>query len=830
MRNHIRYRLIFALCACFLGVSFFVPSRAGIGRLYAESGKEEEALFVAQKAMEDGFYDVALSLLERFLKNYPSSPKASQAELSIGQCYFYQNRFLDALNKFEWLGNQPEAHTIKDAIVYWIAEVHFRGNNFSKAAEYYKEIISDFPKSNYLASAYYSLGWCLFQQQQYKEALEYFRTVEQKFPKEAQFQDTFFKIVECLYNLKDYAGVKEKINASLKLYSKDPARLQYLYFYLGEAEYYLNNFAESIEEYSKASSKGADDRVRALSELGLGWAYLKLKQYPKAQAAFQGVHGESLEKKSVDVLLLGKAIVSFETGGFNQARQAYEELARLTEDPVVLIQAYLGEADSLYNLGQYSQAKDLYTLALNKIPPAISGEITDKLHYGLAWTLFKEGEFKEAIKEFRKIVTQSEDKIVKVSALCQIGDAYQDSGDYDKARETYDTILREYPDSLYSDYVQYQLGITLLKESDYDAAILSFLALKRNFPSSKLLDDASYALGLAYFQKQDYNSSRQVFERFQGDFKDSSLLSNAMYLWGSSLYNLGKYTEAIDVFKNILRVFTQDTELCQKAEYEIADCYYQMGDEKEAMARFKTLRTKYPDSALSAEIMWWLGEYYYRHNDLTLAGRYFYSLIQDFPRSSLILDAYYILGSIYEQQSKYPEAKDSFRKVMQSGKTELSGQAAVAVADIYLKEGNFDSALTSYQDTLKEHPNLASLIYPKIADLFFRTKKYDEAIAFYRKSLEAAGARNASDLQFKIGESRQAQGKADEAVEEYLKVTYLYPESTDLVVKSLLRVAAIYEGRGNAREAAALYKKITAMDVPESKYARERLEELKTAQ
>jgi predicted negative regulator of RcsB-dependent stress response len=57
--------------------------------LYAQEGasKEEEAFYVAQKAFEDGFCDVSLSLLERFQAAYPASQKTAQADLLIGQCY-----------------------------------------------------------------------------------------------------------------------------------------------------------------------------------------------------------------------------------------------------------------------------------------------------------------------------------------------------------------------------------------------------------------------------------------------------------------------------------------------------------------------------------------------------------------------------------------------------------------------------------------------------------------------------------------------------------------------------------------------------------------------
>ncbi len=98
--------------------------------------KEEESLFVAKKAFDDGFYDVSLGLLLRFQNNYPDSDKLPEVNLLIGRCYFHQNRFLDALAKFEELLNQPKATSIKDAVLYWIAEVHFKGNVYDKAAGY----------------------------------------------------------------------------------------------------------------------------------------------------------------------------------------------------------------------------------------------------------------------------------------------------------------------------------------------------------------------------------------------------------------------------------------------------------------------------------------------------------------------------------------------------------------------------------------------------------------------------------------------------------------------------------------------------------------------
>ncbi|MCM8789770.1 MAG: tetratricopeptide repeat protein, partial [Candidatus Omnitrophica bacterium] len=330
---------------------------------------------------------------------------------------------------------------------------------------------------------------------------------------------------------------------------------------------------------------------------------------------------------------------------------------------------------------------------------------------------------------------------------------------------------------------------------------------------------------LSYFPRQDYSSSIEIFRKFQTDFADSTLKVQSIYLLGSSLFNLGRYGEAIEVFKDILRMPGADAELAQKAEYEIADCLFQMGNEKEAVERFKALRSKYPDSSLTAEIIWWLGEYYYRRNDLVFARRYFLSLIRDFPKSNLVADAYYILGSSFEEESRYDEAIDNFKKVIEMGKSDLAAQARMGIAGIYAKQDKYGLAFDMYQAALKEYPYLAALILPKIAELYYSLSKFDEAIDYYRKALDVVPIRQMPSIQFRLAEVFQAQNlDMKKTIEEYLKVTYLYSDNPQLAVKALLRVAQIYEDSGEFKEAERIYEKIISMNVEEGKFAQERID------
>ena len=74
--------------------------------------KQEDTYYVAVKSFQDGFYDVALTLFDRFLKNYVDSDKRFEALVYMGACYFYQEKYLRALEQFEMLLKMSGAEVV----------------------------------------------------------------------------------------------------------------------------------------------------------------------------------------------------------------------------------------------------------------------------------------------------------------------------------------------------------------------------------------------------------------------------------------------------------------------------------------------------------------------------------------------------------------------------------------------------------------------------------------------------------------------------------------------------------------------------------------------
>lgn len=790
---------------------------------------EEEDFYVAAKAFEDGFYSLSLDTFQRFIKRYPDTEHLAQAQFFIGRCFYYQGKYLDSLSQFQSLLPNPKASRFHDAVLYWIAEVHFKGKDYSKANIFYQRIISEYPDSQFLSSAYYSAGLCLFELEKFNEAVISFRKLVEVFPKHQLISAAIFKIGESLYRDGKYDEAERVFRKFIGDFPKS-TKIPEATFFLAEISYYGSDYSQALNFYHKVLELLANNKIleaenlKNLAHTGIGWSYLKLNKIDEAQKEF-------FNTSESDAILLGRAAVEVNQKQMDGALSSYNRLIdRFPQSPHVL-EAFLGKADVLYNLNFFEEAARVYKEAISKFAQLKNyKEFESKVHYGLAWSLLKSGHFSEALKEFEKIARISNDEIIKISALCQMADTYQETKEFRKAIETYDKILSDYPDSLYSDYVQFQIAVTFYKSDRLDAAMIGFKAFLDHFPKSNLKSRAEYYLGLIYFQQANYQAAVDQLNAFSSANKDDALRQDASYLLASSFYNLGQFKQALSGFERVLRENAKkDEKLAEAAEYEIANCLYKLGRDKDAMQRFQVFLRKHPDSKICADILYWIGEYYMSKDNFEIARRYFRKLISDYPQYELADSALYNIATTYLEPERFRAALKAFEQVRGSSNVELSFNAALSMVDIYIAKNEFPEALRIYDELLKEakYEPYRTLILTKKGDLFKILRDYPQALSCYREALSGLADKNSAlEVLFKIAEVEEEKGNLDTALENYLKVSYLATSDADqdLSKRALLRSARICEAENNWKEAKKIYLKLKDSNFPESKFALDRLE------
>jgi TolA-binding protein len=793
---------------------------------FAIESNEEDDFYVAAKAFEDGFYDLSLGTFEHFIKRYPNSSHLAQVQFYIGRCLFYKGNYLNALNQLQALLTDPRATSFKDALLYWIGEVHFKGADFNKAAGYYRQIINDYPASAIAPSAYYSLGKCQFELEKFDEAISTFSQLIDKFPKHKLSPDAAFEVSESLFRDKRYSRSQESFEKFINDFPQSERNPQAIYF-LAEIAYYNFDYNQALNLYRKALSQlerkpqqKTDEQLKNLVIAGMGWTYLKQGKNEEAYRIFSTA-------KETDAVLLGIAAIKFMNNDLDSSITAYNRLVTNFPQSSFLIEALLGKAETLYKLADFDEAVKLYKdIILRFSKNSKFEEFENKVYYGLAWAYLKSGQFQEAIKEFEKIAKTSSDEIIKISALCQMADTLQETGQLDRAIETYDRALKDYPTSLYSDYAQFQLGVSLYKLERLEPATLAFQAVIDNFPKTKLKGRAKYYLALIYFQQSNFKAASERLSEFINEHHDTVLRNDALYLLASSSYNLGQFKQALIIFERIFKEnFKLDEKLSQAAEYEVANCLYQLGKEKDALERFKVFLRKHPESKICADILYWIGEYYMTKRNFETSRRYFRFLINDYPDHELTEAAEYNIALTYVQSDRIRAALKAFSDCLKFKNIELSLNAAMSMVDIYSASSEFKDALNICEQLLsdKRFNKYKALILIKKADTLRAMHNYNQALAVYNQALDESGEKKDLQLLFKIAEVEEENAQLDLALKDFLKIIYLPATDPDLSKHAMLRAARICETQNKWDEAKKIYKKLKDTNVEEARYAAERL-------
>jgi TolA-binding protein len=600
-----------------------VSSSCWVNFTYAQVQDEEEVFFLARKSFEDAYYEVSIGLLERYLNNFPEGLRAGEAELLLAEALFLQNKLPKAQERLEALLDKPSAERIKDAVLYWIAEVYFKGNNFPKAAEAYRKVIDGFPNSSYTPLALYSLGWSLFEEGKFNEALDYFKLMEERYPKEPQALDASFKAVECLYSLKDYTALKERIKPLLKSFSKDKPRLAYLYFCFAESEYYLDNALQAVDLFKKAIKESSDIKMQLLSRLGLGWSYLKLKDYKKAEDEFMNISEDSLDSKGLEALLLGKADALLKQGRLREASEEFQKAVKASDDNLVKAGALMRAGDILQDLKEYGAAIDTYKGILTSYPDnqnkdyiisriasasyALSLDYFQKEDYGsslkileqlrsefkgrgslpevsylLGSSYYKIGDFNRAIECFRDVTSRSQDPLLLQKAEYAMADSFYHLGKEAEALSRFNALRSRYPGSDLTAGVIFWLGGYYYQQDEMDLAARYFLSLVEDFPKSTLVADAYYSMGLICSARGLPLDAAENFKKALG-YAGPELKSLSTFALAESLESGGSFEQALEWYIKV----SWDDKFKERAFLRIARIYEDKENFKEALRYYK---------------------------------------------------------------------------------------------------------------------------------------------------------------------------------------------------------------------------------------------------
>jgi TolA-binding protein len=135
------------------------------------------------------------------------------------------------------------------------------------------------------------------------------------------------------------------------------------------------------------------------------------------------------------------------------------------------------------------------------------------------------------------------------------------------------------------------------------------------------------------------------------------------------------YTQCIERFKNIIDKYPR-TKSGQYSQLYLADSYYHLGRNEDAIKSYQNILNKSPRGFTAAWAQLSLGYVYMNQNDSPKAIAAFDQLVIRQPESFLVPEALMQLGKCYEQTGNLGKAVDSYTRLLKTYPT--SGWATEA--------------------------------------------------------------------------------------------------------------------------------------------------------
>ncbi len=776
---------------------------------------EDQDFYVAHKAYSDGFYDAANKLFSKFITDYPKSSYLPEANVFIAKSIFYQGNYQQSMDMLSKMLDDPIYKDYRDEILYFLAQVDIKAKKYSQAREKLTQFMQLFPDSDIYWWGVYAMGFSYFQDGNKTKSLEYFKKVIDSAEDKKLKEDAFYNMASIYYDLSDYTNLREIVDNWFEILPES-SKLDYMYFYIAESNYFNKDFDTAIDYYLKALDYTQEASLKDMIYQGLGWSYLKDKNLDEAEKYFSKLLSQELKLYSLGNLYASK----------NDSEKALELFNDfLDKFPVSKLadKVNLSKAEILYNLGRINDALRIYNTILSNISNIKDPQVIETAYYGQGWCYLKQGKFKEAAEGFKNIANASDDKVVKISAQVQMAQVYQNQGNYSQAIKIYEDILVKWPNNLYGDYITLQIGISLLNMQDLDEAILTLRGFLKDFPSSGMLAEANYYLILAYYASEDWDLVSQNCELFIKQFSSSYLLKDVFLIYVDALAFKGEDKEFMKLCSRIESIFKNDKDFLEKFLIKKALAFIDLGDNDSALDILNRFLKDHPKSDALGEVTFYLAGIYYDKGDYQKAGEYYKDIIGKFTDSFYANQARYNLAQIYLDTNALDEANRLLLELSASADRNVSFKAKMMRIDIMLDSNNYQGALFLLDDMLKKKDEPRNFILFKMAQIYDLMNQYAKAIEYYRMAIKEGFAN--SEAKYLLARDLERVSNFEGAIKIYFDIVYL--ESDQYSLSSLIRLGDIYQSQKDYPQAIKIYEKIQDLDIEESKFAVEKIKELK---
>lgn len=677
------------------------------------------------------------------------SPLGQLANYQLGQSFLFLNEKQKALSALGVAKRMDFQKEIQEIAHFNYARLSYELGAHNSAISTTQDFIESFPNSEYVDDAKGMLADMLVSTKNYTQAvriLDEIKTFNEATKK--VYQKINYAWAEQLFIDADFTNSANYFNKSLR-FTPDRLKEAQAYYWLGEMEFKQENYAQSIQHYTRMMNNSAatSSRYYNYSLYNLGYAYYQQKDYGKALNYFQQYQqkssfGADREVYADNALRLGDCF--FLKSQYSKAAEAYNVVSsgKHPESDYALYQQGI-----IYGLMRRPNDK---ISTLKKIQSDHKQSIyLDDAIYQIAETYLQDLANPElAMSMYNLLVSQHEESIYTAPAYVKMGLIFFDKGDNQKALSYCKTVVEKYPRTrsaqeamaviesvyvkmgkvdeyldylatmengdirvTYQDSLMYESALQKFRVGDCAAASKGFKDYKKRFADKGFfLLHANYYVGECAFRNEDYEQAVENFE-FVAKQNMNEFSEDVNLKLAEIFFYQARYDRALPYFSNLERIANSKANFV-KALVGQMRCNYTLGNYDAAKNNATAiLPIENIDIEILIETNLTLGKIQFNANNL-LTSMFHLDYVVNESKTERGAEAQYYRSMILYKQLKYDECREAIFTLgdKYASYEYWAVKGFILLADVYTAEKDYFQARATLQTILDGYEGDQSLI------------------------------------------------------------------------------------------------------------------------
>jgi len=310
-----------------------------------EKTSTDEALYLIGKSSKElGDQEGEIAAFEELREKYPRSNFSQEAYFRLGNYYYNQNRYKEAIEEFNkivqffpqspflsescyWMGwsyskltdykkageyfNQVEEDEenfdLGQRARFMAAESWYNLKDYQKAREAYEKFIEMYPEGDFSANAQYAIAWTYLENKDYKLSIEEFKKLISIYPDSKFIEEAQFRVSKNYFLSEDKDIAKEELGKFINSYSKSNFRAEAMYL-LSQVNLQEEDWMDSIINLDRLVREYPDSQYLSEALYGLCFSYFKKDEYEKAIEVGERYLKDYSSLKYGDDILYTKAV------------------------------------------------------------------------------------------------------------------------------------------------------------------------------------------------------------------------------------------------------------------------------------------------------------------------------------------------------------------------------------------------------------------------------------------------------------------------------------------------------------------------------------------